>query len=1266
MGENINTKMEKLEAGTALGIERFHQNFLSSGQASYILSEGHCSSDPSASENIESNEDITEDSQDKDWKVSYLDYQVDSDDEDMETASDRDLDPDYDKSPEPEWDDGDSEDSDYEPSSRSTRKKKCFRGKGRGRVRESYQSKIDKLKLSLTQDVMSIASNVKGGKDIIKLHSLLTKDTLEQDKMLIRQTSDVSDKIKKERDETLRKTVNKVLSGRNLLPSLCGSDISLSTVKSVANILLIDKAFEGSVQSSVVSGSHPSASLLLQSLIRTVQDNDPRTHDFSIQSSNSNTSHGPSVSTDGGKQNVEGLSGRSFLLLQHLALQEHQKKHRLDSFVPFTRFLAPSAYSSSNGGSVLKSMLTENLDTKAGVTSHRSDTTLLRKMLEASHVPPDEMSLDDSELSKVTDETTVSETKELSLETFDGYTVYVDQASSEEDVDVNEDADGDVDDDKRESEFQQIPDIPALMPVKIKTEPLSPRHMSGAAESPPQIKTIPLMQIKPEPLSPTSGTEGDSLASQEMSSRESEESTSAFDQNVIIKKEPDLLLTEGSREKSEDIQSESHTGSHTLGNRLKRSPELSTLESMQLKSEPVSPTLQTKPPDLWTNSCNATANVLKNVSKLQSSDIPDLNLRSLLVNDDNTLKSMLAQRAKYSHSQSKSNVVFQNVQKYTEERPRYEQTVSQKMPALKKVTSDGDSNCQRDGSGSKFGISASTFLQSLSRLSSTSSGNKDTILRGLMEDESSTYLDSPSHSYNTRHKRKHQDISPLVEDQDTPSVRQGASASKYHMRDSAEFKQSESLSQALNHSRTNVDGLQELDASENLSQNVNSCSQQLLNIIKSVGASKVTGEPKEKDVTILKSMLNNANDKEKFEATGKYPMMSRLMDTTTSSIGVRSTNFLNRSNISPPIQRSCSRVPVAKQVSKFRTIMPKPSTMGTPSQTQIASLRIGLRKRPVRSAEKSCSYDTGMSTLPAECPYQCRLCGSAFRSTPLLEEHMHVHFGSMPFGCNLCPQSFMTAKELEDHMKVHTSKLSPAVVYKCTVCGDVFDTEREHNEHRINHETCQQVQSTDHNKVRNSQHAHDQNLKLKNVHAKNSHTCKQCGEVFQDIHKYVLHVDEHSGWYKCEKCDTMFASKIIFQEHILNCSGQNYICSECGKTFMSKMDLNYHILFEHKQQSVTCGICAAVFCYESHLKEHEVNQHASELNMQLQGYATTQPNTVDDLSVDDLSVENGSKVSDMISLSVQRSSGSMAISDFAVQCMSDATPSEVVTISDSE
>ncbi|XP_046556456.1 zinc finger protein 836-like [Haliotis rubra] len=524
-----------------------------------------------------------------------------------------------------------------------------------------------------------------------------------------------------------------------------------------------------------------------------------------------------------------------------------------------------------------------------------------------------------------------------------------------------------------------------------------------------------------------------------------------------------------------------------------------------------------------------------------------------------------------------------------------------------------------------------------------------------MEVQSSSDLGSPSHSYNTRHKRKHQDISQLVEDQDTASVGQDASASKY-IRNSAEFKPFESLSQALNHSRTNVDGLQESDVSESLSQNVNSCSQQLLNIIKSVGASKVTEEPKKKDVTILKSMLNSVNDEEKFEPPANYSVMSRLLDTPTSSIGVRSTTFLNRSYISPPIQRSCSQVPAAKQVSKFRMIKPKPSTIGTPTQTQIASLRIGLRKRRSRSAEKSCSYDTGISALPTECPYQCRLCGSAFRSTPLLEEHMHVHFGSMPFGCSICPQSFMTAKELEDHMKVHASKLSPAVVYKCTVCGDVFDTEREHNEHRINHETFQQVQSTDHNKVRSSQHAYDQVHMLKNVHA-----CKQCGEVFQDIHKYVLHVDQHSGWYKCEKCDKVFMSKIVFQEHILNCSGQNYICSECGKTFMSKMDLNYHIMFEHKQQGVTCGICSAVFCYESHLKEHEVQQHGSELKLMLQGAPHTQPDTVDDISM-----ENGCKISDMMSLSVQRSSGSMAISDFAVQCLSDPTPSVVVTISDSE
>ncbi|XP_071108367.1 uncharacterized protein [Haliotis cracherodii] len=1289
MGENMNIKIETFEANiedfmgsrggagpapdgwqaeTALDTERFHHNFFSSGQASYILSEGHYSSDPGASEKIESTEDISEDSQDKDWKVSYLDYQVDSDEEEIETASDRDLDPDYDKSPDPDWDDGDSWDSDYKHGSRSARRKRSFRGRGRGRgrgrSRDTCQSRIDRLKYSLREvDVVSFASNVKGGKDISNLHSLVAKGMFGQYRKLLRQ--DVTDKVKKESDETLRKTVKNVLSGRNLLPSLCSSDISPATVKSVANILHEDNALEESVQSSVVSGSHPSASLLLQSLIRTVQDKDPGKNDFPLQSSNSSTTSVASVSTDGGKQNLEGISGRSFLLLQHIALQEHQKKQRSGSFLSFTRFLSPNAYSSSNGGSVLKSMLTEDLGSTSDVTNQRTDTRLLRKMLETTYVPPNETSCEGSALSKFTDEK--RETKRpLSLETFEGYTVYVDQATSDDDVD-----DGDLDDDDKDgSECQQILEEPDVEMVNIKTEPVSPRRRY-TAESSPQIIPIPIMQIKPEPLSPKTGAEDDSLATQETPSRECEDSDSVYDQNIRIKKEPDLHSTEESKEDEEDSHSQPegfhHARLDSAGtHHVEQSSDLalgSPLETMQVKSEPFSPMLPT-PQDPWTNSCHgeASPNISKNISKIQSSDIPNLNLRSLLVNDETTLKSMLKQRTQYSDNQSTNNVDFQNFLKPKQGRPHYEQTLSQKIAALKKeVTSEGGTNGPRDDSGSEFEVSASTFLQSLSRLSSSSSGNKDTILRGLMEVKASTNLDSPSHSYNTRHKRKHQDLSLLGEDQGTPSVKQESSASNYDLRDSAEavpLNQFESMSQAINHDRANVDGLQELDMCESLSRNVNSCSQQLLNIIKSVGASKVSEEPKKQNVTILQSMLNCVNEGENSEPFAKTPKMSGLLDTTTSTIGIGSTNFLSQSHISPQVQRSHSQVRTAKQVSKFRMIRPKPFTIGTSTQTQMASLRIGLRKRRSRSADKSSFRDvgSGVSALPTECPYQCRLCGSAFRSTSLLEEHMHVHFGSMPFGCSICPQSFMTAKELEDHTKVHVSKLSPAVVYKCTVCGDVFDTKREHNEHRITHETIQQFQSKDLKKQRGSQHVTDQVHKLKDVH-----TCKQCGEVFHDIHKYVLHVDQHNGWYKCEKCDKVLVSKDEFQGHILNCSGQNYICSECGKSFMRKVELNYHIMFLHKQQSVTCGVCRAVFCYESHLEEHELEQHSSELQMMLQGESSQQPNTVGDLST-----ENGCKISDSLSLSVQRSSGSVAISDFSVQCMSEPAESEVLTISDSE
>ena len=70
-------------------------------------------------------------------------------------------------------------------------------------------------------------------------------------------------------------------------------------------------------------------------------------------------------------------------------------------------------------------------------------------------------------------------------------------------------------------------------------------------------------------------------------------------------------------------------------------------------------------------------------------------------------------------------------------------------------------------------------------------------------------------------------------------------------------------------------------------------------------------------------------------------------------------------------------------------------------------------------------------------PYNCQVCGKAFRYKANLREHVYIHNGEpKPFQCHIkaCNKTFFTIYKLDVHMECHLGTQS----YECDICNKKF------------------------------------------------------------------------------------------------------------------------------------------------------------------------------------------------------------------------------------
>lgn len=848
------------------------------------------------------------------------------------------------------------------------------------------------------------------------------------------------------------------------------------------------------------------------------------------------------------------LDGRSSLLLQQMLLQNQPKGPRKpipqeSSSVLFARAQEIRAA----GESVLKTILTSE-PVQEGHPATKP--TMLRQMLEEAPAP-----LSKHVLGMIPTMQGNHDNDHDQL--CDGYAVYVDNASSEsDDVQIISDPelpessgiidianDSPVDQDAVIKEFPESQEGPVdlkletssdsdsgdniisleeTVPVKSEPETDDKYGHQDHPQSSADVDDNPLedsLNVKQETLSPTSNHQDHPQTSNDV-----EDSLTA----CTVKQETSPLATsdhqahpqssddvEGSLSVKQETSSPMTTGDHLDHPQSSHDVEGSLQEvNISVKQEPTSPTSdhpvvdyqvqrnddelneeahefdesKVKMEPIEHSQDNCTSNIPQKIEENNAPVKSHFHLRSLLVNCDQgvyTRKESFNVKPTTFDNTSEVNMVEANPllltigskqTSYTTDGGASYPSAAATLRSLSQATSHPKS--------------ASDKLRLLSKSTTgINSNTKETILRSLIDRSSTSLLqrhtEETSHAYNTRHKRKQDEgatllekalktIQPLARTVASPGLSfvstRSADGSPGPLSRSSATSARASPGEVVVTKVTNPSLTRSSTRVPEPKQN-SSCSQQLLNIIRNVGAEAKPKVERNSEVnSFLKCMLND-------KTFTRPASRSSHRDSPTGQL------------IAPIKQE-----PETKIAPKLAKIKPKPSL----SQSYAPMITvIGSQATDNTYSGTNTNSNSNNAGLPGN-PYQCRLCGSAFSSTTLLEQHMQVHFGSMPFGCSLCPQSFGSASLLENHMKLHQTSLSPALVFKCTECGEMFDTEAEHNAHRVSH---------------NVQHT--------------QHLCTKCLIVFSSLKDYESHSCMVEARRKhCELCDLHFASEDDYKKHV--------------------------------------------------------------------------------------------------------------------------------------
>ncbi|XP_055542337.1 zinc finger protein 271-like isoform X2 [Wyeomyia smithii] len=235
---------------------------------------------------------------------------------------------------------------------------------------------------------------------------------------------------------------------------------------------------------------------------------------------------------------------------------------------------------------------------------------------------------------------------------------------------------------------------------------------------------------------------------------------------------------------------------------------------------------------------------------------------------------------------------------------------------------------------------------------------------------------------------------------------------------------------------------------------------------------------------------------------------------------------------------------------------------------------------------------------------KCMKCEKTFSSASALTVHNRLHTGIHPYKCEICEKTFPQYNNLKHHMKKHEAateqrQASPleatsglcsssssnssssisgssscgsstissssgisssgsTLEYKCNVCGKLFGTSEELQNHL-------------------NQHCKDR-----------PNQCEFCSKVFPRSSHLIIHRRRHTGErpFKCKYCEKAFVDSRALSVHTRLHTGERVTCDICLKTFASSSGLIVHRRIHLGIHPYKCDYCPKSFAQSTALKYH--------------------------------------------------------------------------------
>lgn len=190
------------------------------------------------------------------------------------------------------------------------------------------------------------------------------------------------------------------------------------------------------------------------------------------------------------------------------------------------------------------------------------------------------------------------------------------------------------------------------------------------------------------------------------------------------------------------------------------------------------------------------------------------------------------------------------------------------------------------------------------------------------------------------------------------------------------------------------------------------------------------------------------------------------------------------------------------------------------------------------------------------------------------QEEIGVNSDVIVFECFNCNAHFLIKDDLEEHIKhQHTPRKTITKKFNCDQCKKKYSSARSLKKHKS---VCC-----------------EDNTKLYNG-------CTLCNSTFSNkylLNRHVTNVHAPEKRFKCDQCDSRFASLVYLNAHKRYHSGERkHICDFCNKGYITTSDLYHHKKIHANERAYRCQICPKAFNTSSDLHKHKLCVHLDRSN----------------------------------------------------------------------